>query len=627
MPIQPSSSTRFRLVTFLATTLCCGSAIWGCALNDQPLATGQTSSESFVAWLDEEYRKGLDFSPMAKTRQGIKDDYDLLDDLSEAALDKRLAWRQQSVAQMQEKFRRDQLTPDDQLSWDLWEYLLEVAANNRKYQGHRFIFGRNGVQSRLANDLINYHKVDNEEDMRAYISRLNHSARYYEQALNRTKASALRGIRAPYFDYDRTVSEIQRVTRGAPFDPKPDGAVSALWADSTAKLQALVDDGRLSDSVAQELRSETKKALLTVFQPALEKVAQWHSSDRENVTDLAQGAWSLPEGAAYYQQRLAVMTTLPLTADEIHELGLREVARIQDEMREIQKQVNFQGSFNEFLTFMREDERFYLPNTDAGRAEYLRLAEEYLAAMYAKLPNYFGILPKAELRVKRVEAFREIAGGAAHYARGTKDGSRPGTFYAHLADMRAMTVNRLENLSYHEGVPGHHMQLSIQQEMENLPLFRANGRYTAYSEGWGLYSELLGKEMGGYNDPYTDFGRLSGEIWRAVRLVVDTGIHAKRWTESQAVEYALANSSRPELSVRSEIRRYFNNPGQATAYKIGMLEIQALRTKAEKSLGEKFDIRAFHDLILGSGPLPMKKLGEQVERWMRSSQSASADEA
>ena len=310
------------------------------------------------------------------------------------------------------------------------------------------------------------------------------------------------------------------------------------------------------------------------------------------------------------------MTTLPLSADEVHELGLRDVARIQAEMRTIQAQVNFDGDFADFLRFMREDDQFYLPNTDAGRAEYLRLADTYLKDMYEKLPDYFGILPKASLQVKRVEAFRESPGGAAHYARGTKDGSRPGTFYAHLIDMRAMTVNRLENLSYHEGVPGHHMQLSIQQEQDALPLFRANGRYTAYSEGWGLYAELLGKEMGGYLDPFADFGRLSGEIWRAVRLVVDTGIHAKRWTETQAVEYALANSSRPELSVRSEIRRYFHNPGQATAYKIGMLEIQALRARAEQELGEDFDIRAFHDLVLGSGPLPMAELGALVDRWI-----------
>jgi len=581
-----------------------------------PSATGTATSQDFVTWLDNEYTQSLEFSPLAKTRLGIKEDYGELDDVSEAALDKRLAWRKDSVQRMQANFNRSQLSAEDQLSWDLWVYRLEVSESNRGYRRHRYIFGRYGPQSGLANQLINYQKVESAADMRAYISRLNQSDRYLGQYLDRAKLAAEDGVRAPYFDYDRTLSEIERVTTGTPFTSNDADGDSALWKDISSKIQNLADSGLINSDEAKTLTDDARTALTAVFGPALEEIAAWHIADRDNVPAQAQGAWALPDGLNYYQQRLAVMTTLPLTADEVHELGLQEVARIQTEMREIQKQVNFDGSFNEFLRFMREDDQFYLPNTDAGRAEYLRLADEYLAAMYKRLPDYFGILPKANLQVKRVEAFREAAGGAAHYRRGTKDGSRPGTFYAHLVDMRAMTVNRLENLSYHEGVPGHHMQLSIQQEQDNLPLFRANGGYTAYSEGWGLYAELLGKEMGGYQDPYTDFGRLSGEIWRAVRLVVDTGIHAKRWTEAQAVDYALANSSRPELSVRSEIKRYFNIPGQATAYKIGMLEIQALRARAETTLGDDFDIRAFHDLILGSGPLPMKKLGEQVDRWL-----------
>jgi len=328
--------------------------------------------------------------------------------------------------------------------------------------------------------------------------------------------------------------------------------------------------------------------------------------------------WSLPNGEAYYDARLASMTTLPLTADEIHETGIAEVARIQAEMEQIKRQVGFEGTLQEFFTYLREDDQFYFPSTDEGRNEYLNLADELLARMYERLPDYFGILPKAGLQVKRVEAFRETAGGAAHYAVGTKDGSRPGTFYAHLIDMRAASIFRLENLAYHEGVPGHHMQRSIQVELENVRHFRAAKGYTAYSEGWGLYAEYLGKEMGFYNDPYAEFGRLSGEIWRAVRLVVDTGIHAKQWTQEQAVDYALQNSARPEASVRAEIRRYFNNPGQATAYKIGMLKIQEGRAKAEAELGDDFDIRDFHDTVLGSGQLPMAVLEAEVDSWIES---------
>lgn len=578
------------------------------------------TTQTFHQWLDGEYDQLLDFSPLLKTRLGIKEDYDQLDDVSEASLQRQLAWREGSVARMQRDFNRDQLTPDGQLSWDLWLYLRNDAQANSQFLRNAYIFGRYGPQANLPNNLINYHKVDEPADMAAYVSRLNQSGTYMRTYLKRAQLAAADGVRPPYFDYDRTLSEIDRVTTGAPFTNSPSDGNSAIWADITTKIQALLDRKQITADQARKFTEQARTALLEKFQPAFNAVAAWHRADRENVPEEATGAWALPNGQAYYAQRLATMTTLPLSAEEVHELGLREVARIQAEMGEIQQAVGFQGSFADFLSFMRGDDQFYLPNTDAGRAEYLRLAEVYLADMYKKLPDYFGILPKAKLQVKRVEAFRESPGGAAHYARGTKDGSRPGTFYAHLIDMRAMTVNRLENLSYHEGVPGHHMQLSIQQEQEDLPLFRANGRYTAYSEGWGLYAELLGKEMGGYRDPYADFGRLSGEIWRAVRLVVDTGIHAMRWSEQQALEYALANSSRPDASVRSEIRRYFHNPGQATAYKIGMLEIQALRARAEQRLGENYDIKGFHDLILGSGPLPMKELGNQVDRWIASLQ-------
>jgi uncharacterized protein (DUF885 family) len=451
--------------------------------------------------------------------------------------------------------------------------------------------------------------------MQAYISRLQQSGRYMEQYLERAKLAAAEGIRAPYFDYDQAMSEIQRVISGAPFD---DVGSSALWTDITDKLAALLESGAATAQQAAELETAAKDALVNTFKPGYEQVFAWLESDRANVTEQATGASALPNGEQYYSARLLTMTTLPLSADEIHELGVKEVARIQSEMEGIKRQVGFEGSLQEFFNFMRENDDFYFENTDQGRADYLVMADEVLADVAEKLPEYFGILPKASLEVRRVEAFRETAGGAAHYRAGTADGSRPGVFYVHLADMRAVAVNRLEHLAYHEGLPGHHMQRSIQKELEDIPKFRANSGYTAYTEGWGLYAELLGKEMGGYLDPYSDMGRLSGEIWRAVRLVVDTGIHAQQWTENQAVQYSLENSPRPELSVRSEIKRYFNNPGQATAYKIGMIKILEYRAKAEAELGDKFDIRAFHDTVLGSGPLPMTALEAKIDRWIES---------
>jgi uncharacterized protein (DUF885 family) len=524
-----------------------------------------------------------------------------------------MAWRGDSVARMRAEFDRTELDVEGQLSWDLWEYQLEIAELNLPFRRHAYIFGRNGPQSRLPSRLISNHRVDSVSDMEAYISRLQQSRRYMSQYLDRAKLSVADGIRAPFFDYDQAIREVKRIVTGAPFT---EGGSSALWSDVSEKILALRDRKLIDEAEAARLSNEAKNALLNYLKPGFDDVLAWLESDRVNASEIAQGASSLPNGDDYYSARLQTMTTLQMGADEIHVLGISEVARIHKEMESIKRVVGFEGSLQDFFGFLREDDQFYFETNDQGRADYLALAEVHLTQMYTRLPDYFGILPKAGLEVKRVESFRETAGGAAHYRRGTKDGSRPGTFYVHLTDMRAAAVNRLENLSYHEGVPGHHMQRSIQTELENIPQFRTNGGYTAYSEGWGLYAELLGKEMGGYNDPFADMGRLSGELWRAVRLVVDTGIHTKDWTQAEAVNYALANSPRPDSSVRSEVRRYFNNPGQATAYKIGMLKIIEYREKAEAQLGEKFDIKEFHDTVLGSGPIPMIALEAQVDRWI-----------
>ncbi|MFT4863262.1 MAG: hypothetical protein ACI95C_002493 [Pseudohongiellaceae bacterium] len=580
-----------------------------------PLNSGQDQTSRFVTWIDTEFAELSDFSPMAKTRIGDKSNYGDLDDVSEAALGRKLQWRRASVAQMQSEFDRDLLDTEAQLSWDLWEYLLEVEEMNLPFLRHSYIFGRNGPQTKLPNDLINYQTVSDVSDMEAYISRLQQSQRYMEQYLERAILAAADGIRAPFFDYDRAISEIQRVLSGAPFEAT---GSSAIWKDITDKLAELVETGAANPQQATELEEAARVVLVEYFKPGYEQVLGWLQADRVNVPNQASGASALPNGDAYYAARLSTMTTLPLSADEIHATGRSEVARIQEEMESIKRQVGFEGSLQEFFNFMRENDDFYFDNTDQGRADYLAMADQVLVDVATKLPDYFGLLPKASLEVRRVEAFRESAGGAAHYRKGTPDGSRPGVFYVHLADMRAVAINRLENLAYHEGLPGHHMQRSIQQELTDIPKFRADGGYTAYTEGWGLYAEFLAKEMGGYPDPYSEMGRLSSEIWRSVRLVVDTAIHTKGWSEDQAVQYALENSPRPELSVRSEVKRYFNNPGQATAYKIGMIKILEYRAKAEAELGVKFDIKAFHDTVLGSGPLPMVALEAKIDRWIDS---------
>ena len=271
---------------------------------------------------------------------------------------------------------------------------------------------------------------------------------------------------------------------------------------------------------------------------------------------------------------------------------------------------------------MREDEQFYYPNTDEGREAYLQAARDHLAFINEQLPDYFGLLPKADIIVKRVEAFREQDGGAQHYYPGAPDGSRPGIFYAHISDMGAMPIPQLEVIAYHESNPGHHMQISIAQELESVPEFRTQSFFIGYIEGWALYSELLAKEMGAYEDPYSDFGRLTTEIWRAIRLVVDTGLHHKQWTEEEAVAYFMANSPAAEGQIRSEVQRYIVWPGQATAYKIGMQKIIDLRVKARAELGDAFDIRAFHDTVLSGGALPLAVLERRVDDWIAAQQAA-----
>ena len=589
--------------------------------NPAALVVDERAAESarLSAWLDEQFQQELDFSPEWKTSLGDKSDYDKLDDVSEAEQDRQMEWRRNSVAQLRAEFDYEQLDDEAKTSYDLWVYALEQAERSAPFRRHGFIFGRGGPHAGLPNFLINFHRVDNAADMQAYIARLNGIDEVMMEYLDRSRSAVEDGIRQPQWNYDFAIDEIERVLAGVPFT---DEGVSPLWNDVQTKLAALQSAGTITADEAAALTEAARAALVDAVQPAYREVRAWLESDRANAPVEQLGAWTLPEGDAYYAARLFANTTQDMTADEIHQTGLDEVARLRGEMEALKQRVGFTGTLQEFFVFMREDDQFYFANDDAGREAYLELARTYLDAVAAKLPDYFGILPKAGLDVRRVEAFREQPGGAQHYFAGTPDGSRNGIFYAHLSDMRAMPKFTLEAIAYHEGNPGHHMQISIAQELSGLPRFRTQYSYTAYVEGWGLYAEALGKDMGFYQDPYSDFGRLSAEIWRAIRLVVDTGIHAKQWTQEEAVQYFLANSPQPEATVRSEIERYIITPGQATAYKIGMLKIQQLRARAQTELGDRFDMRGFHDTVLGGGSLPLPVLEARVDRWIESVRSS-----
>ncbi|MEH6512227.1 MAG: DUF885 domain-containing protein, partial [Maribacter arcticus] len=462
-----------------------------------------------------------------------------------------------------------------------------------------------GLHTRLPSYLINFHKVDSLSDMNAYISRIKETARGIDQLIVRAKEQAAAGILPPKFAFQTVIVQTKALKDGTP-----------VLNDMNGKIDALVTSKKITSDEAASLKEQSDKAINDYFKPAYTNLLTWLESEVDNAEATPTGVSRHENGKDFYNYRLKVFTTTGLTADEIHEIGLKEVARIKGEMMAIKEKVGFKGDLNAFFKFVNTDKQFFFPNTDEGRQGYLDESTKYLDDLTKKLPDYFGILPKAKLQVKRVEAFREQDGAPQHYSAGTPDGSRAGTYYVHLSDMNAMPKSTMEGVAYHEGNPGHHMQISIAQELESVPKFRTQAGFSVYSEGWGLYSEALAKEMGGYQNPYYDFGRLVNEIWRAIRLVVDTGIHAKGWTEADAIKYFTENSSISQGAIKAEVQRYMVMPGQATSYKIGMLKIQELRKMAETELGDKFDIKGFHDIILGGGALPLELLERRVKAWI-----------
>lgn len=574
-----------------------------------------SETERLNQWFETKYEEQLQQSPLQMTFLGRKDKYDQIDDVSIEAQQKQLAWYAASVEELKSQFDYSKLTDEGQISYDIWIYQYNMQAEADKYRKHAYVFDHmQGLHALFPQILMNFHKVDDLNDMQAYISRIEQSGRAIQQLLPQVKQNAENGVRAPRFAYEGIMEQIDNLTTGAPFtDAEQD---IPLWADAKSKIAALQTNDKISNEQAAELQKAAETALKNHFLPSYSALKAWFEADLPNTDEQANGVWKQQEGEAFYNYRLKTSTTTQMTADEIHQLGLQEVERLTTEMQAIKDKVGFKGSLHEFFDFIRTDNQFFYPDTDEGRQGYIDDSTRYLDFINEKLPQYFGILPKAGLVVKRVEAFREQPGAAQHYFPGSPDGSRPGVYYAHLSDMKSMPKNEMEAIAYHEGNPGHHMQISIAQELTDTPTFRTQAHFTAYIEGWALYSELLAKEMGAYQNPYSDFGRLVTEMWRAVRLVVDTGLHAKGWTEQQAIDYFKDKTPVAEGAVVSEVRRYIVWPGQATAYKVGMIKIQELRHKAEQELGDKFNIREFHDTVLGGGALPLEVLERRVNLWI-----------
>ncbi len=583
----------------------------------------QAETERLNAWFEQKYEEGIMRSPIQLAFLGRSERQGEIDQMSEQALEENLAIARKDLEELKSSFDYNKLTDDAKVSYDVWVYQAEaqIAADEFRYNGYVFE-QMNAVHTFFPTLLISFHNVATQQDMENFISRVKETGRALDQLIEGSKKAASKGVRPPYFAFEEVIKASEAIITGAPFD---DGEDSSIWKAAKEKIAALVESEAIDADTAESLTNQTRENLLTYFKPAYERVIAWQKEDQVNASPEAKGVSALPNGVAYYNERLANQTTTSLTAEEIHEIGLSEVARLREEMITAKEAFGFEGDLAEYFVFLRDtkdDERLYYPNTDEGRQGYIDDATAAIDNIKGMLPEYFGILPKADMIVKRVEPFREQDGAAQHYYPSTPDGSRPGIYYAHLSDMTAMPKRELEVIAYHEGLPGHHMQIAIAQELEGVPTFRTQVGITAYIEGWALYTEWLAKQMPGtYQDPLSEFGRLGSEMWRAIRLVVDTGLHAKGWTEQQAVDYFKANSAITEEQARSEVRRYLVLPGQATSYKIGMIKIQELLAKAKKELGDKFDYRDFHDVVLGGGAVPLSVLERMVDSWIAESKA------
>jgi uncharacterized protein (DUF885 family) len=579
-----------------------------------PAALARAETAKLTAFLDRQFEASLALNPQSYAGQGRKDKNDQLNDLTAAHDAEMLAWRQKSVASMNSQFDRARLSADGQLNYDLWAYTLVRAERQAKFQTQAYVFGYNSApHSGLPNFMISNHRVDDVSDMVAYNRRLSLIATALDQSIARAKAAAAAGVRVPKFQYERIIKESADLVSGQPFTTK--GKDSPLWADAKKKIKALGDAGKASPEQVKALTDGAREALVGSMKPGYERLIAWAKADARHAPSGKVGSITLPDGANAYAASLFDQTTTDMTAEEIHKLGLSEVARIHGEMDKLAQTAGFKDR-KAFLADRAKKKDLVLPPTDTGRAEYLKIANADVANARAALPNWFGELPKYPMEVQREPAFSEVAGGAAHASRATPNGSKPGVVFVHLLTPTGFLRSEIADLMCHEGVPGHLLQGDIMVRQSGGPKFRTAYAYAAYNEGWGLYAEGLCKEMGIYTDVYSDYSRLDGELWRAVRLVVDTGLHAQGWSEAEAEKYARENTSEPDTKIQAEVRRFIVNPGQACAYKIGQLTILRLRGEAEKALGPKFDIKAFHDLVVGGGSLPLPVLEVRVRTWI-----------
>ena len=571
-----------------------------------------TESKKVNAFFQKSFDESVDMYPEFQTRLGIKKEYGKLNDNSFAFLEKTHEINKKELAWLTDSVNVKALSKEALLSYKLFKQTLENNIEDYKYRLHDYPVNQMfGAQSGKPAFMINMHRIDNAKDAEDYVSRLNGFNSFFSQLVENLKAREAIGIIPPKFVFDKVIEDSENILVGQPFDSTDQK--STLLNDFLEKIDTLY----IASDTKSNLETLARHALLTSVKPAYLNLISFMKVQKERATS-DHGAWKFPEGEAFFNTALKRTTTTNLTANEIHEIGLNEVARIHGEMDVIRNTVGFEGTLQDFFQFMKTDKQFYYTADKQGKDAYLKEAIHLIDSMKTRLDELFITKPKADIKVKAVESFREKSAGKAFYNRPAADGSRPGIYYANLYDMESMPSYQMEALAYHEGIPGHHMQLAIQQELEDVPMFRKYGGYTAYTEGWGLYSEFIPKEMGFYADPYSDFGRLAMELWRACRLVVDTGIHSKKWTREEGIKYYTDNTPNAELDAIKMVERHIVMPGQATAYKIGMMKILELREKAKNALGDSFDLREFHEVVIAQGAIPLNVLEDFVDAYISS---------
>jgi uncharacterized protein (DUF885 family) len=539
---------------------------------------------------------------------GIRSHNGKLGDESPAHQQKMFDRWKRDLAQLRE-YPLDRQTPSQRLSTRILDWFLAQEAEGERWQWHNYPVNQlQGVQNVLPTFLANTHRLLDRKDCEYYVMRLNAVAAKFDQLLESLRSREQRQILPPRFVVEEVLKEMSNFVAR----PAAENVLATSFKERAGKI------AKLSDNERANFQTQVEAAITNSVYPAYQKLVDYFNGVLPKTTT-DDGVWKLPDGDAYYAWALRQNTTTTLQPEELHALGLREVARIEGEMRVLLDANGFSGQpIGASMDSLNKDPRFLYPNDDKGRAEALAEYKRLIDTATERCHQLFLTIPKAKCEVRRVDQFKEATAPGANYAPGAMDGTRPGTFFANLRDMSETPKWSMPTLAYHEGVPGHHWQLSTSQELKGVPQFRKVIPFTAFMEGWALYAEWLAKEAGWYaNDPFGDLGRLCDELFRAVRLVVDTGIHAKHWTREQAIAYMREKTGMAEKEVSSEIERYIVAPGQACAYKVGMLKIQELRTRAQKELGAKFDQRGFHDAVLKNGALPLEILDEQVNEYIQ----------